>query len=106
MVTYKFVEGKAAKCVSNAHFNRKASEGYRILSWSAREDLRNESEASMTEAEVNRRVRRIFRCIHKEVCSNLVILDLFYIICAKTSMDGVLLSSIFFWRIDFIGNNM
>ena len=103
MITYKFVEGKAAKCVGNAHFNQKASEGYRILSWSAREDLRNESEASMTEVEVNRRVRRIFRCIHKEVCSNI---DLFYIICAKTSMDGVLLSSIFFWRIDFIGNNM
>ena len=81
------------------------SEGYRILSWSAREDLRNEREASMTEAEVNRRVRRIFRCIHKEVCS-IVVLDLFYIFCAKTSMDGVLLSSIFFWRIDFIGNNM
>ena len=35
MITYKFVEGKAAKCVSNAHFNQKASEGYRILSWSA-----------------------------------------------------------------------
>ena len=44
--------------------------GYKILSWSARENLRNECEASMTEAEVNRRVRRIFRCILKEVCSN------------------------------------
>lgn len=53
--------------VSNSYFNKQASEQYKRLSSSERENLEGGPDEEMTRADIKKRARRIFKHIQAEV---------------------------------------
>ena len=70
------LEGKTAKSVSNAFFNKEASKAYQDLTNADKEELTTQIDggAVMTSAEIKKRVRRITRNIQSEVLSKFFML--------------------------------
>ena len=62
------LEGKTAKSVSNAFFNKEASKAYQDLTDADKEELTTQIDggAVMTSAEIKKRVRRITHNIQSE----------------------------------------